>query len=600
MLIFLSFLILFFSCYYVFLSMPLWDYDFWWHIATGRYILETGHVPDHDPFSFTSALAENKNLFPLHEAVILKNYWLSQIIFYLVYKTFGDAGMIFLRSSILLLILVLVFWGLKREKVRFYIIFVFLFMLFNTFLTFVGERPVLFSFLLSVIVFFILDSYRKTRNKTIWLLVPVMVLWANLHAGYMIGILIIGAFLAGETLGIIFKKDPYSTKDMIIFYLIAVSSILVTGLNPNGYDTILYRLSDEARLLPLDSQEYQNVFVLYWNKIRAVDFGYIALLVLSVVVLVFRARRMALSRIILLVGLCAMSLSAVRFMAFFMIIGIVIVGREIEYFAEKLFSEKLRNERIQTVLPQLFAVFILISSVLFLVGVVKFEWLKFNKAVKFSVPQGAVNFIEKNHLEGNIFNDFGFGGYLSWRLYPWKKNFVDTRWLNNTVITEYKWVYGTVDSVRGNAPSPGKLPLWERILDHYDIEIIFLNTLGIQGGVPPLLLKLLEGKEWRPVYADPISIVFVRDTPENQEIIQRNAVQKDIVYNLLIVRAINMTIITNNPLFVKDLGDIFIKTGRFEDAIKAYEIAASRLPRLHPERQRLESMKEQWKQEIHQ
>ena len=47
-------------CFLTFLKVDLWDYDFWWHIATGRYIVETGSLPDKDPFSYTSTLEENK------------------------------------------------------------------------------------------------------------------------------------------------------------------------------------------------------------------------------------------------------------------------------------------------------------------------------------------------------------------------------------------------------------------------------------------------------------------------------------------------------------------------------------------------------------
>ena len=57
--------IIFFSSLFVYyLKVNLWDYDFWWHAATGRYIVTEKHLPDKDPFSFTSELQENKNAFP--------------------------------------------------------------------------------------------------------------------------------------------------------------------------------------------------------------------------------------------------------------------------------------------------------------------------------------------------------------------------------------------------------------------------------------------------------------------------------------------------------------------------------------------------------
>jgi len=301
---------------------------------------------------------------------------------------------------------------------------------------------------------------------------------------------------------------------------------------------------------------------------------------------------MGLSRIILLLILSLMSVSALRFMVFFMAIGILLVGPEVDYVTERLFTDRM-SEKLKRLLPNIFAVFMLLSSTVFLLGVVKFEWLRFEKAVTFSVPQGGVDFIEKNHIEGNIFNDFGFGGYLTWRLYPWKKNFVDTRWLNNTVVKEYGWIYETVESIRNKKAPGGRPPLWKRLLDHYHVNLMLLDTFGIQGGVPPLLFKVMENDEWIPVYADLISTVFLRNTEKNREFIERFRVSKEDVYNLLIIRAIKALTETGNPAYLKDLGDIFIERGMIKDGITAYEYAANRLPRYHPVRREIERVKKE-------
>src|SRR4030066_1541 len=95
--IFLSFFILFSTFLYLYLSVDLWDYDFWWHIATGRYIVTEGHLPGKDPFSFTSTMEENRNLFPERENFLLKQYWLAQGLFYIVFDYIGPTGIIFFR-----------------------------------------------------------------------------------------------------------------------------------------------------------------------------------------------------------------------------------------------------------------------------------------------------------------------------------------------------------------------------------------------------------------------------------------------------------------------------------------------------------------------
>src|SRR4030042_6492002 len=92
--ILLSFFILFSGFLSNYLTLNLWDYDFWWHIATGRYIVSERHLPEKDPFSFTSTMEENKNSFPEREKFILKKYWLAQVLFYAIFNYTGPTGII--------------------------------------------------------------------------------------------------------------------------------------------------------------------------------------------------------------------------------------------------------------------------------------------------------------------------------------------------------------------------------------------------------------------------------------------------------------------------------------------------------------------------
>lgn len=586
----LSFFILFSAFFYNYLSTKLWDFDFWWHIATGRYIVENSHLPESDLFSYTSELEENKNLFPAREAVILKQYWLAQIVFYLVYKAFGDMGMILLRSCILMLVILSVYWGLKKAGVKFYIIFPFVFFVYFTTLTYSGERPVLFTIFFSVLVFLLLDDYKTKRAKTIFLLIPLMLLWANMHGGFVLGNVIIAVFILGETVDIILKRATYTKQELLRFYIATVLSIAVSAINPTGFDPFMIALSPQYNIFETGIQEYQSVFSLYRDKIRSIDIGYIVLVVISPIILILRARKMSLSHILLLSGLLFASISALRFMIYYVLIGAIVFGRETNHLIVNLFEGSI-NKRMQKVLPGIFAGIILLSSIVYFVGVLKFEGFRFEKATKFSVPEGAVDFIEKYQISGNMFNDFGFGGYLTWRLYPWKKNFIDTRSLNHTLVVEYGWIIEAVESIKGNKLPDGKLPLWKRLIDHYNVNFILIDTLSVQGKVPPLLLRILESDTWVPVYADLISAIFVRNTDKNQEVIKRFRIPKETVYDAMVVRTAQWAMMNENPLYFISLGDIFYNRGMMKDAVTAYEYAIKRMPRNHSLRLKVEEIK---------
>src|ERR1700677_4535474 len=65
------------------------DPDLWWHLRTGQWILDTGHVPHSDPFSFT----RTGQVWVAHE-------WLSEVLFYELWKHGGAAALIVLSAII--------------------------------------------------------------------------------------------------------------------------------------------------------------------------------------------------------------------------------------------------------------------------------------------------------------------------------------------------------------------------------------------------------------------------------------------------------------------------------------------------------------------
>ena len=212
-------------------------------------------------------------------------------------------------------------------------------------------------------------------------------------------------------------------------------------------------------------------------------------------------------------------------------------------------------------------------------GYLDFEKITFKKAVITSVPKGATDFIKSNKIEGNMFNDMGFGGYLIWELYPWKKVFIDTRQVNYTVSTEFFWIIGSVRSIQNPELPEGKKPLWKRLLDHYEIDIVIIDTVGVMGQIKPLIFSLLKSDEWVPVYIDIMSVVFVRDNEANKEIINKHNILDDIVYNAVLLRLTNYAgMDKRNPRLLISIGDVFYEMGRYEDALTAYEYADKRKP----------------------
>ena len=65
------------------------NYDIWWHLKTGQWILEIGKIPESDPFSFTTP-----------DAAWAPHYWLSDVLFAIALGVSGIDGLILFKALI--------------------------------------------------------------------------------------------------------------------------------------------------------------------------------------------------------------------------------------------------------------------------------------------------------------------------------------------------------------------------------------------------------------------------------------------------------------------------------------------------------------------
>jgi hypothetical protein len=112
-------------------------------------------------------------------------------------------------------------------------------------------------------------------------------------------------------------------------------------------------------------------------------------------------------------------------------------------------------------------------------------------------PVGAVEYLINNQLAGPMFNNYGFGGYLVWSLGPEYKVFIDGRgdaYERGGVLSDYVHISGL---------KPGALD----VLRGYGVQSCVLRR------DEPLATVLYASPEWRRVYRDDITAIFVRTKP---------------------------------------------------------------------------------------
>ena len=137
----------------------------------------------------------------------------------------------------------------------------------------------------------------------------------------------------------------------------------------------------------------------------------------------------------------------------------------------------------------------------------------FGAGLSWWFPQRAAEFVARENLPGEIFNTYDEGGYLTWKLGPARRIYIDGR----------DTLYGMQRIQRHGELllRPPDSSAWEQETKRYNINAVIL-PLGRYDGIQLVRLQdFCNGKVWRAVYLDEVSAVFVRLMPQTEELLQR-------------------------------------------------------------------------------
>lgn len=169
------------------------DTDTWWHLRSAHVTLNQGMIYG-DPFSHTH----------LGETWI-NHSWGSQIVLYGFYRALGDGGLMLFQALLSvggMLLLYRVCSGSIYARG-----FVLL-MGASVASVFWSARPQMFSFFFNALIMLIIFDAKQGARLRWWLIPPVMWIWSNLHGGWFIGYLFIGAALVGELFNHVTRSNP--------------------------------------------------------------------------------------------------------------------------------------------------------------------------------------------------------------------------------------------------------------------------------------------------------------------------------------------------------------------------------------------------------
>jgi hypothetical protein len=544
-----------------FLRIPVHNYDFWWHLATGKYIVETKSLPQNDPFSFTM----NSDTPSERKRVILKGNWLAESIFYMVYNTWDLKGIIFLRTLMLVCFLFFVFLNIKKHCMSNLTALVVTAGVFLTAKTFSGERPQLFTFFVFSLVFYLMEDFRTRKSNTVFIIPFLILLLANMHPGYIICLVLITLYLAAEGGRRLLGKDD---KNGIFYRLLILwgLSVIASLFNPNGAIMLTRIVSAGQGAYIKGIFEFTPPFSLYMKKVTPFNYSYLAFLLFSLVGLRY-LRKIGVVHLLLLAVFTFMSFVAIRYQIFYMCVGAPIIARVIisiknEKAVTKLFAWLHPREGFLSIIVCIIGILLVFQQI------PAFARDDFRAETFYSLPKDAADFLEEVDIKGNMFNAYAFGGYLVWRLFPAKKVFIDGRQLEDNIYLEYQIVAYAMEH---------PVVSWEDLIEKYNITYIIMPPLLHHGTIYPLVEKLLTREDWALIYNDHLSLIFLRNTLDNASLINTFAIDKNKGIQTIVVQASARALKNQvNPYFPFTLGKIFFQTGRLDDAEKAFRMALDR------------------------
>ena len=477
----LWFIIVFVGCLFLTSLIPLPPNDFWWHLKIGETIYTQHIIPTTNIYAWT--LPADQPFF--------YGSWLAELLFYFFYRIGSLSLVIFIRTILFGLTLWLAGVEAHRQskswRISALVIALLALMSINNLIV----RTQNWAWLPFILTYILLKRYTAGIIRWQWLfLCPlIMIFWVNVHGSFILGIIIPGAFLAGEIIQkLLRQKDVLNWFHIIIIGCVLVLSGLAILVNPHFTGIVNYTvklLTDPSsqRLI----EEWQSPTP---QGIANITF-YVSILIFLVLIAISKYRLRA-TEIILTIGFLWLAWSGQRYVIWYGLITLPILA--------KLISELSIKTTVFS--PQKNWLNLGIAIILFVPVIAVQPWfverlplpqtywqqvLRSSSAgplLDIATPVSVTDYLT-SHPGGKLYNEMGYGSYLIWAL-PGQGVFADPR----VELYPYDQWMDYIDISNGRN--------YDALLKKYGADRILLDK-KLQ---PDLEMMLSEDPSWSLEYDD--------------------------------------------------------------------------------------------------
>jgi hypothetical protein len=461
------------------------DPDIWWHIRVGDWIAQHHALP-------------RVAIFSQHSDQPWTAYsWCFELLVSRVFKLYGLPGIPGLLVCLEVLISLTLLIAIWRIAGKFW--WAWWIATAGIFAAYVNPlRPALLTLLFFILeLFVIFEAERTGEDNTLYWLAPVFIAWANCHIQFVYGIAVLGLYIGCRILSLWLRK-PAATESassssalkLAGFFLVG---IVATCIGPNGWlpykvsvglasGTYVYQIVQEMLGMSFRRPEHYVELLLVMlacfsvgrsNRLREFDFFRPALLVLTAFVS-FRSSRDA---------------------WFAAVAACFLIAEQVRERSTAAAAEDQHTKHAKWDAPIVAGATVAALALAFGYGANHgLKTADMVRQIDTIFPIRATEFIRDAHLQGPLYNDFNWGGFLIFNL-PGQDVSIDPR--TN--------VYGDVQLARAMATTSAMK--WQS-----DPDLARANLVVLERYLP-LAVELTRDPEYTLVYQDQVALVFVKKAP---------------------------------------------------------------------------------------
>jgi hypothetical protein len=464
------------------------DPDLWGHVRFGQTVLSQHRLMFYDSYSYSAP----GHLFLNHE-------WLSDIVMAFLYNHLGVVGLKLWKFGCAAATILLLAAGMAETGATPSVRMNTLIAAAVALMPQMQFRPQIFTFCLFAAILLLLARHNYRGAGPLWLAVPLMALWANLHGGFIIGLAALGIYTGVVGIGDLIAGAGIARA--LRAGLVTIAAAAATLLTPYGlgiWESVLHALRNPfTRNVVTDWQPMLFAIVRQWNAGHLGVVYYLCVIGLIAAMAITFARTPRggdLPLVTIAALMSAAAFTAVRNMPLAVIACAGPIARHAWLISRRTRDRKAGIAGESSGVPAHSGVNQWLAGALAMMVAVSSGMFSALIAVGRDYPAGAVAFMHRRGLRGNLLGAFGWGDYLIWHMAPDSKVFFDGRYdtvYPQRIIRDYVVFYFD-------------LPGGARVLSEYPHDFVLIPPNSMANG----LMRRTPG--WKAIYRDAASVLYAR------------------------------------------------------------------------------------------